>query len=95
MRDAALQAGPVRPNRDLCPPAVITAAKIGSKSALEKSLGELSRTERNFALKKGEVSVFNNAAGADLLQSAVVAELIGRLLPASASRPTREKKQDL
>ncbi len=73
---------------------VIIAAKVSSKSALEKSLGELSRTERNFALKKGEVSVFNSAAGADLLQSAVVADLIARLLPTSANRSTREKKQD-
>jgi hypothetical protein len=70
---------------------IIAAAKLGSKGALEKALGELSRSERNFALKKGEVSVFQNNSGADLLQSAVVADLVGRLVPTIPGPTSRRK----
>lgn len=65
---------------------LITSAKLGSKPAIEKALSELSRTERNFALKKGEISVFSSGSGGDLLQSAVVADLIARLVPGTSMR---------
>lgn len=61
---------------------LVAAAKLGITPALEKALAELSKTERNFALKKGEISVFHSGSGGDLLQNAVVADLLSRLVPA-------------
>lgn len=60
---------------------IIVAAKLSSEAATENALGELSRTERNFALRKGEISVFHSGAGGDLLQSAVIADLLRRMVP--------------
>lgn len=60
---------------------IIVAAKLSSEAAIENALGELSRTERNFALRKGEISVFHSGAGGDLLQSAVIVDLLRRMVP--------------
>jgi hypothetical protein len=68
---------------------LIAAAKLGDKAALGKALAELARTERNFALKKGEVSVFQSGSGGDLLEHVVIADLLKRLTP----RPGKGKQE--
>lgn len=60
---------------------LIAAAKLGDKAALGKTLAELAKTERNFALKKGEVSIFHSGSGSDLLQHVVMADILKQLIP--------------
>jgi len=62
---------------------LVIAAKMGSKEAVDKVLIELSKTERNFILKKGETSVFHSGAGGDILKTAAAADVLARLLPGS------------
>jgi ABC-type uncharacterized transport system fused permease/ATPase subunit len=56
---------------------------IGSKTeaVTGKILEEFSKTERNFALKKGEVSIFHSASGEELLPTSAIVSLVGQLLP--------------
>jgi hypothetical protein len=65
---------------------LITAAKLGDKATIGKILTDLVKTERNFALKKGEVSIFQSGSGSDLLEHAVVADLIKRLFPTRSGK---------
>jgi hypothetical protein len=55
---------------------LIAAAKLNEKGAIAKILAELSKTERNFALKKGEVSIFSSGSGGDLLDHVVISEFL-------------------
>jgi hypothetical protein len=65
---------------------LITAAKLGDKGAIGKILAELAKTERNFALKKGEVSIFQSGSGGDILEHAVIADLLKRIFPTRSSK---------
>ena len=69
--------------------AVITAAKLGDKGAIGKTLAELAKTERNFALKKGEISIFQSGSGGDILEHAVIADLLKRIFPTRSGKPQK------
>lgn len=71
-------------NADFRVLALTTAAKVNLEDALSKILIEMSKTERNFALKKGEVSVFDSAARNDLVPASLISQLLDRGRPKSA-----------
>ncbi|WP_147395073.1 hypothetical protein [Azospirillum cavernae] len=56
----------------------ISALKMGNAATSSKIFIELSKTERNFSLKKGETSIFHSATGSDMLPTNVVSDIFGK-----------------
>jgi len=59
--------------------ALLTAIKSNNDSAIEEILLILSKTERNFILKKGEISIYHSSDGEDMLPASIVGHIMEKI----------------
>lgn len=63
--------------------AITSSLKLGS-TATSKILLDIAKIERNFALKKGETSIFHSATESDMMSGGAIADIFGKIAAAGS-----------